>query len=119
GVARAAGLDWDRSLTALCAVPGVPGRFESVDAGQEFAVIVDYAHSPDGLQNVLSSARALDPARLMVVFGCGGDRDRGKRPIMGRLAAEWADTVVVTSDNPRSEDPASIIRDIMAGIETV
>jgi UDP-N-acetylmuramoyl-L-alanyl-D-glutamate--2,6-diaminopimelate ligase len=117
GVAHAAGLGWERSLSALAAVPGVPGRFESVDVGQEFAVIVDYAHSPDGLQNVLQSARALDPARLIVVFGCGGDRDRGKRPIMGRLAAELADAVVVTSDNPRSEDPRSIIREIVAGIE--
>jgi len=115
GAAEAAGLDWDRSTAALEAVPGVPGRFESVNAGQEFAVIVDYAHTPDGLENVLSSARALDPARLIVVFGCGGDRDRGKRPIMGRLAAELAETVVVTSDNPRSEDPQSIIREIAAG----
>src|SRR5207249_6665026 len=74
GVARAAGLDWERSLAALSAVSGVPGRFESVDAGQEFAVIVDYAHSPDGLKNVLNACRALHPARLIVVFGCGGDR---------------------------------------------
>jgi UDP-N-acetylmuramoyl-L-alanyl-D-glutamate--2,6-diaminopimelate ligase len=119
GVAHAAGLDWERSLAALAAVPGVPGRFESVDAGQEFAVIVDYAHSPDGLQNVLNAARALSPARLIVVFGCGGDRDRGKRPIMGRMAAETADVVVVTSDNPRSEDPDSIIREIVGGITAV
>jgi UDP-N-acetylmuramoyl-L-alanyl-D-glutamate--2,6-diaminopimelate ligase len=117
GAAQAAGLDWERSLAALAAVPGVPGRFESVDAGQEFAVIVDYAHSPDGLENVLTSARALEPGRLIVVFGCGGDRDRTKRPIMGRLAAELADTVVVTSDNPRSEEPGAIIREIVTGIE--
>jgi UDP-N-acetylmuramoyl-L-alanyl-D-glutamate--2,6-diaminopimelate ligase len=119
GVAHAAGLDGERALAALAAVPGIPGRFEAVDAGQEFAVIVDYAHSPDGLLNVLNAARALEPARLIVVFGCGGDRDRGKRPLMGRLAAELADQVVVTSDNPRSEEPGAIIREIMAGIETV
>jgi UDP-N-acetylmuramoyl-L-alanyl-D-glutamate--2,6-diaminopimelate ligase len=117
GVAWTSGLDWERSLAALAAVPGIPGRFESVDAGQEFAVVVDYAHSPDGLLNVLNAARALEPERLIAVFGCGGDRDRGKRPIMGRLAAELADVAVVTSDNPRSEDPAAIIREITAGIE--
>jgi UDP-N-acetylmuramoyl-L-alanyl-D-glutamate--2,6-diaminopimelate ligase len=117
GVAHAAGLDWERCLAALAAVPGIPGRFESVDAGQQFAVIVDYAHSPDGLLNVLNAARALEPSRLIVVFGCGGDRDRGKRPLMGRLAAELADRVVVTSDNPRSEEPGGIIREIMAGID--
>ena len=116
GVAHAAGLDWERSLAALAAVPGIPGRFESVDAGQAFAVIVDYAHSPDGLLNVLNAARALQPAHLILVFGCGGDRDRGKRPLMGRMAAELADTVVVTSDNPRSEEPGAIIREIMAGV---
>jgi UDP-N-acetylmuramoyl-L-alanyl-D-glutamate--2,6-diaminopimelate ligase len=117
GVAHAAGLDWERSLAALAAAPAIPGRFELVDAGQEFAVIVDYAHSPDGLLNVLHAARALEPARLIVVFGCGGDRDRGKRPLMGRLAAELADVVVVTSDNPRSEEPEAIIREVMAGID--
>ena len=117
GVAHAAGLDWELSFEALAAVTGVPGRFESVEAGQEFAVIVDYAHSPDGLHNVLTSARALEPAHLIVVFGCGGDRDRAKRPIMGRLAAELADMVVVTSDNPRSEEPEAIIREIVTGIE--
>jgi UDP-N-acetylmuramoyl-L-alanyl-D-glutamate--2,6-diaminopimelate ligase len=117
GVAHAAGLEWDGALTALAAVPGVPGRFESVDAGQDFSVIVDYAHSPDGLLNVLNAARALEPSRLILVFGCGGDRDRGKRPIMGRMAAELADVAVITSDNPRSEPPASIIREIVAGVE--
>jgi UDP-N-acetylmuramoyl-L-alanyl-D-glutamate--2,6-diaminopimelate ligase len=119
GVADSMGLDWDRSLEALADVPGVPGRFESVDAGQEFSVIVDYAHTPDGLLNVLNAARALEPARLIVVFGCGGDRDRGKRPIMGQLAAELADVAVVTSDNPRSEEPAAILREIVAGFQAV
>jgi UDP-N-acetylmuramoyl-L-alanyl-D-glutamate--2,6-diaminopimelate ligase len=116
GAALAAGLDWEQSMQALAAANGAPGRFESVDGGQPFSVIVDYAHSPDGLLNVLSAARALDPARLIVVFGCGGDRDRGKRPIMGRIAAELADVAVVTSDNPRSEQPETIIREIQAGI---
>jgi UDP-N-acetylmuramoyl-L-alanyl-D-glutamate--2,6-diaminopimelate ligase len=117
GVAHALGLEWERSLDALAAVPGVPGRFEAVDVGQEFSVIVDYAHTPDGLLNVLNAARALEPSRLIVVFGCGGDRDRGKRPIMGRTAAEMADVAVVTSDNPRTEEPLAILREIVAGIE--
>jgi len=90
---------------------GVPGRFESVDAGQPFAVIVDYAHTPDSLENVLRTARELG-GRLTVVFGAGGDRDREKRPLMGRIAAELADRAIVTTDNPRSEDPAAIARDV-------
>ena len=101
--------------TGIAAVPGVPGRFESVDAGQDFAVLVDYAHTPDGLQNVLESAREITSGRLICVFGCGGDRDRGKRPLMGRIARELADIPIVTSDNPRSEDPAAIIAEIMDG----
>jgi UDP-N-acetylmuramyl-tripeptide synthetase len=87
-----------------------------VDEGQEFGVVVDYAHSPDGVENVLRAARALNPRRLLVVFGCGGDRDRTKRPIMGRLAAELADIVLVTSDNPRTEEPGAILQEILAGI---
>ena len=89
-----------------------------MEAGQPFSVIVDYAHTPDGVENVLRAGRALRPRRLIAVFGCGGDRDRTKRPIMGRLAAELADHVIVTSDNPRSEDPGSIIREILTGIPT-
>ncbi len=97
-------------------VAGVPGRFESVDEGQQFAVLVDYAHTPDSLDNVLRTARDLvDGGRLICVFGCGGDRDRGKRPLMGRIASDLADIVVVTSDNPRSEDPLAIIQDILQG----
>jgi UDP-N-acetylmuramoyl-L-alanyl-D-glutamate--2,6-diaminopimelate ligase len=102
---------------ALAAMPGIPGRFESIDEGQAFAVIVDYAHTPDGLENVLRTAREVAHGRLIAVFGCGGDRDRQKRPVMGRIATAWADHVIVTSDNPRSEDPLAIIEDIRPGVE--
>jgi UDP-N-acetylmuramoyl-L-alanyl-D-glutamate--2,6-diaminopimelate ligase len=95
---------------------GVPGRFESVDEGQPFQVIVDYSHTPDSLENVLRAARELTQRRVICVFGCGGDRDRGKRPIMGRIASELADVAIVTSDNPRSEEPQAIIDEILAGI---
>jgi UDP-N-acetylmuramoyl-L-alanyl-D-glutamate--2,6-diaminopimelate ligase len=94
---------------------GVPGRFESVEAGQPFAVIVDYAHTPDSLENVLRAARELGPGRLTVVFGAGGDRDREKRPLMGRVAAALADRAIVTTDNPRSEDPLAIAQEVAAG----
>ena len=94
---------------------GVPGRFEAVDEGQPFSVIVDYAHTPDALENVLASARAICAGRLICVFGCGGERDRTKRPEMGRVAARLADRVVVTSDNPRGEDPLAIIEGVLAG----
>ncbi len=103
----------------LASLPAVPGRFESVPTGRDFHVVVDYAHTPDGLENLLSSARRLDPKRLLIVFGCGGDRDRTKRPIMGKIAGERADVVVVTSDNPRTEDPAAIIQDILHGLQGV
>jgi UDP-N-acetylmuramyl-tripeptide synthetase len=118
GAGYALGIPWDVLLPALASAPGVPGRFESVvtEGDPEFSVIVDYAHSPDGLENVLRSARALQPRRLISVFGCGGDRDRTKRPIMGRIAAELSDRVIVTSDNPRSEDPHAILREILTGI---
>jgi UDP-N-acetylmuramoyl-L-alanyl-D-glutamate--2,6-diaminopimelate ligase len=101
---------------ALAGVRAVPGRFERVDAGQPFLVVVDYAHTPDALERVLSTARALTTGRLGVVFGCGGDRDRGKRPIMGEIAGRLADRAWVTSDNPRSERPETIIEEIVVGL---
>jgi len=103
--------------TGLAAAGSVPGRFEAVNVGQQFDVIVDYAHTPDALERVLQSARSVARSgRVIVVFGCGGDRDRDKRPEMGHTAAMFADVVVVTSDNPRSENPGSIITQITAGI---
>lgn len=104
---------------ALAGVPGVPGRFELVPGRQEFAVIVDYAHTPDGLENVLRAVRELSRGKVITVFGCGGDRDRGKRPLMGQVAARLSDMVIITSDNPRSEEPAAIAREIEAGVRQV
>jgi len=110
------GTGLDAVVKGLAATPRVPGRFESIDCGQAFGVLVDYAHTPDGLENVLKTTRELTRNRLIVVFGCGGNRDRGKRPIMGRIASELADTAIITSDNPRKEDPNAIIRDILEGV---
>jgi UDP-N-acetylmuramoyl-L-alanyl-D-glutamate--2,6-diaminopimelate ligase len=114
--ARLLGIDEAAIARGLEAVDGVPGRFEAVDEGQPFTVLVDYAHTPDSLENVLTTARELTSGRLICVFGCGGDRDREKRPMMGRIAAELSDVAIVTSDNPRSEDPGAIIDEIVAGI---
>jgi len=111
-----AGYPAEKVVAALKEIRGVPGRFESICLGQPFLVIVDYAHTPDGLENVLSTAREITRGRLITVFGCGGDRDRTKRPLMGEVAARLSDYVVVTSDNPRTEDPESIIKDILPGI---
>jgi len=113
--ARSLGIDDDSTVRGLVAVQGVPGRLEPVDEGQGFAVLVDYAHTPDGVENVLRAARSLTARRLIVVFGCGGDRDRGKRPLMGRSATSLADLAIITSDNPRRENPAEIIADIEVG----
>jgi UDP-N-acetylmuramoyl-L-alanyl-D-glutamate--2,6-diaminopimelate ligase len=104
------------SAAALAGAGRVPGRFEPVDEGQPFAVLVDYAHTPDSLDNALVAARRLTEGRLIAVFGCGGDRDREKRPLMGAIAARLADSCVVTSDNPRSEEPLTIIEEILAGM---
>jgi len=113
---HALGADLDTLVTALERGVRVPGRFEPVDAGQKFAVLVDYAHTPDSLDNVLRAARDIAHGRVICVFGAGGDRDRGKRPLMGKIAARLADVTIVTSDNPRSESPKAIVAEIMAGI---
>lgn len=109
------GIDAASAAASLAGFPGVPGRLESVDEGQDFLVAVDYAHTPDALERVLMQARELTEGRVIVVFGAGGDRDRAKRPLMGRIAETLADIVFVTSDNPRTEDPRAIIGDILAG----
>ena len=116
GAALAEGLPASDIVAALSAFTGVPGRFELVRAGQNFSVIVDYAHTPDGMENVLRTARAVTRGRIIAVFGCGGDRDRTKRPIMGRIGAELSDIVVLTSDNPRTEDPAAIVDEVEVGV---
>jgi UDP-N-acetylmuramoyl-L-alanyl-D-glutamate--2,6-diaminopimelate ligase len=114
--ATSLGVQPEAAAAGLAGAGMVPGRFEPVDEGQEFAVVVDYAHTPDSLKNVLLAARRLTESRLIAVFGAGGDRDRDKRPKMGKVAAELADLAVVTSDNPRSEDPDAIVAEILAGI---
>lgn len=113
------GVDADVIVRGCQTVRGVSGRFESVPNDTGVSVVVDYAHTPDGLQSVLDSARSLTAGRVIVVFGCGGERDQGKRPLMGAVAAEHADEVWVTSDNPRGEDPESIIDEIIAGLSGV
>jgi UDP-N-acetylmuramoyl-L-alanyl-D-glutamate--2,6-diaminopimelate ligase len=113
--ARALGAPPEGLVEALAVAGRVPGRFEPVAEGQPFAVLVDYAHTPDSLENVLRAARELADGRVIAVFGAGGDRDRGKRPLMGQIAARLADICLVTSDNPRSEDPEAIIAEILAG----
>lgn len=110
------GIPADLSADRLSSFPGVPGRMERVDEGQEFLLAVDYAHTPDALERVLRQARDLSEGRVIVVFGAGGDRDRAKRPLMGAIAGSMADIVIVTSDNPRTEDPDAIIAQIVAGI---
>src|SRR5204863_3250406 len=116
--ARILGIDAAAVTQGLEAVRGVPGRFESVHEGQPFEVIVDYSHTPDSLENALRAARGLaGSGRVLCVFGCGGDRDREKRPLMGRIAAELADVPILTTDNPRSEDPLAIIDEVLGGAD--
>ena len=119
-VLRELGLSWESLQEGLRHAPPVPGRFEEVSVGQEFTVLVDYAHTPDALEQALTAAREIlgktRKHKLISVFGCGGDRDRTKRPLMGGISARLADRTVVTSDNPRSENPASILGEIMGGI---
>jgi UDP-N-acetylmuramoyl-L-alanyl-D-glutamate--2,6-diaminopimelate ligase len=112
----ALGLPGAAVLHGLAVTEGVPGRFQAVRAGQPFSVVVDYSHTPDSLENALEAARAVTDGRVFVVFGCGGDRDRGKRPIMGAIGARLADRSVITSDNPRTEEPLAIIDEIAAGV---
>lgn len=113
------GLEPREIVTALSRVEGVSGRLEQVRQGQPFTVVIDYAHTPDGLENVLTAARQVTRGRLIVVFGCGGNRDRGKRPLMGKVAARLSDYLIITSDNPRNEDPEAIIADILPGVKEV
>ncbi|CAM4145562.1 UDP-N-acetylmuramoyl-L-alanyl-D-glutamate--2,6-diaminopimelate ligase [Paenibacillus alkaliterrae] len=110
------GVELEAITASLSAIPGVPGRVEAVNAGQSFAVIVDYAHTPDGLENVLRAVQQFAEKRIICVFGCGGDRDRTKRPLMGLIAAKYADYIMITSDNPRTEPPELILKDIEAGL---
>jgi len=110
------GLPADIIARGIAQCRAVPGRFERVDEGQPLVVVVDYAHTDDALRNVISMARSLEPKRVVTLFGCGGDRDRTKRPIMGQVAAELSDFVVLTSDNPRSEDPIDIMNDVLVGL---
>ncbi len=112
----ALGLPGDALRSGLGSLRGVPGRLERVQAGQDFTVLVDYAHTDDALKNLLETVRELRPRRLITVFGCGGDRDRTKRPLMGAVAARLSDVVIVTSDNPRSEPPEAILEEIRRGI---
>jgi len=119
GVLQQQGIPLAKLLEAQASFRGVPGRMERVSfagACAAPAVLVDYAHTPDGLENALAACRPFTTGRLICVFGCGGDRDRGKRPQMAAIAARLADRVVVTSDNPRTEDPLSILEDVVAGI---
>ena len=115
-VSQLLGVPEEAIADGVASVGGVPGRFESVDEGQRFRVIVDYAHKPGALEAVLRTARQLTSGRLICVVGAGGDRDRGKRPLMGRVATELSDLTIVTSDNPRSEDPLAIIDEILTGV---
>jgi len=115
--ALAFGLSLDEIKSGLESLKSVPGRFEKITTDAGFYIIVDYAHTPDGMKQVLSAAKALKPNRIITVFGCGGDRDKLKRPQMGRISSELSDYTIITSDNPRTEDPMKIIEEIIQGIK--
>lgn len=118
-VALALGIEFDKVLAAISKSNGVKGRIEVVPCNRDFTIIIDYAHSPDGLENIITSLKEIAKGRVVTVFGCGGDRDKTKRPKMGKIAAELSDFCVVTSDNPRSENPSEIIKDILVGMEGI
>lgn len=118
-VALTLGIDFNKVLYAISKSTGVKGRIEVVPTDTDYTVIIDYAHSPNGLENIISSLREIAKGRVVTLFGCGGDRDKTKRPLMGKIAAELSDFCIVTSDNPRSENPSEIIKDILVGIEGV
>ena len=117
GAALMAGIPWEAVKKGIESSRGVAGRFESVENSRGIPVIVDYAHTPDALENVLKTAREFTEKRIITVFGCGGDRDRSKRPLMGEAAGKYSDYCVVTSDNPRTEDPDAILEDILPGVK--
>jgi UDP-N-acetylmuramoyl-L-alanyl-D-glutamate--2,6-diaminopimelate ligase len=116
GVARVAGVALETCAAAMGRVENVDGRMERLDAPEGVTILLDYAHKPDALKVAIQACKEIAAARVIVVFGCGGDRDRGKRPLMGRIAAMGADRVIITSDNPRTEDPDAIIAEITAGV---
>ncbi len=116
GCALAIGIPLTTVVAGLAAAPQVPGRLERIEAGQRFSVIVDYAHTPDSLEKAILAVKDVTEGRVIVVFGCGGDRDPDKRPLMGAAAALYADAAVITSDNPRSEDPVGIILQVEDGV---
>ena len=116
GAAIELGADRESIVAGLERLTGVPGRFERIDCGQPFTALVDYAHTPDGIRNVLEACREVTGGRVIIVVGCGGDRDRSKRALMGRVAVELSEVCVITSDNPRSEDPRAIIEMIIEGV---
>lgn len=116
GVGIGEGISLNEIRQGLAKLKNVPGRFERIDCGQPFNVVVDYAHTPDALKKVLETARELTRKRVIVVFGCGGERDKTKRPLMGEVAASYSDIIILTSDNPRSEEPIKIIKEIERGI---
>ena len=112
----AAGISLKDIQLGLEAIRGVSGRFELLDTNTDYSVIIDYAHTPDGLKNILTTARDLTDGRLLTLFGCGGNRDHAKRPLMGEVCGEYSDFCIVTSDNPRNEEPMDIINDILPGV---